>query len=131
MENPDDPLEGGLDIEAKPEGKKLKNAASLSGGEKALTGLAFIFAIQRTKPSALHVFDEIDAHLDPKNRKEVAKLVKRFSQEAQITIVTLHDSVMSAADKLFGVNMDENNISHIVSVNLEEVKGGEKAASHI
>lgn len=122
LEDPENPLEEGLDIEAKPEGKKLKNAASLSGGEKALTGLAFIFAIQRTKPSAIYIFDEIDAHLDPKNRKGIAELVKSFAEEAQITIVTLHESVMAAADKLFGVNMDDDNISHIVSVNLEEIK---------
>ncbi|KXA98755.1 hypothetical protein AKJ40_04470, partial [candidate division MSBL1 archaeon SCGC-AAA259M10] len=77
------------------------------------------------------VLDEIDAHLDPKNRNEVAKLIKSFSKEAQIAIVTLHDSVMSAADKLFGVNMDDDNISHIVSVNLEEVKGGNPNAGNI
>ncbi len=125
LENPEDPFEGGLEIEAKPEGKKLKNAASLSGGEKALTGLAFIFAIQRTRPSALYVFDEIDAHLDPENQKEVANMIKRFSKEAQITVVTLRDPMMAAADKLFGVNMDGNDISHIVSVDLEEYRGEE------
>lgn len=122
LEDPENPLDAGLDIEAKPQGKKLRSATSLSGGEKALTGLAFIFAIQKTKPSAIYIFDEIDAHLDPQNRKGVAELVKSFSEEAQITIVTLHESVMAAADKLFGVNMDDDDISHIVSVNLEEIK---------
>ncbi|MFW5912616.1 MAG: chromosome segregation SMC family protein [Candidatus Hadarchaeota archaeon] len=127
LENPERPLDGGLEIEAKPEGKKLENAASLSGGEKALTGLAFIFAIQRTKPTALYVLDEIDAHLDPENQKSVAKMVKKFSEESQIVVITFQDSMMSEADKLFGVNMDDQNISHIVSVDLNEyVEGGEK-----
>jgi len=124
LEDPESPLDAGLEMEAKPKGKKLKSVNSLSGGEKSLTGLAFIFAIQRANPSGLYVLDEIDAHLDPKNRKEVASLIKDFSDEAQITVVTLHESIMSAADKLFGINMDEENISHIVSVDLEQVKGG-------
>lgn len=121
LENPEEPLEGGLEIEAKPKGKKLENVASLSGGEKALTGLTFIFAIQKTTPSALYVLDELDAHLDPQNQKGVAKMVKRFAQDSQIIVVTLRDSMMSVADKLFGVSMDDEDISHIVSVDLKEI----------
>lgn len=121
LENPEEPFEGGLEIEARPAGKKLLNINSLSGGEKALTALSFIFAIQRTKPSALYVLDEIDAHLDPENEKRVAKMLKRSSEESQIVVITLRDAMMAVADRLFGVHMDKSNISHLVSVDLEEL----------
>lgn len=121
LENPEKPFEEGLAIEAKPSGKTLKRAISMSGGEKALIGVAFIFAIQRTRPSSFYVLDEIDAHLDLENQKRVAKVVKRSAERSQIIVITLKDAMMSVADTLIGVNMDESNESHLVSVDLKEL----------
>jgi chromosome segregation ATPase len=118
LENPEDPLEGGLEIEAKPAGKELLRTNSMSGGEKALTALAFIFALQRARPTAFYVLDEIDAHLDPENLQRVAKMLQRSSKQSQIVVITLRDAMMSVADRLLGVSMDETNESHIVSVEL-------------
>ena len=121
LENPERPLEGGLEIEAKPAGKELTRIDSMSGGEKALTALAFIFAIQRAKPAALYVLDEIDAHLDPENLGRVARMLQRSSKNSQVIVVTLRDSMMSVADRLFGVHMDKTGVSHFVSVELAGV----------
>jgi chromosome segregation ATPase len=117
LENPEHPLDGGLVIEAKPAGKEVFSRA-MSGGERALTALAFIFAIQRAKPTALYILDEIDAHLDPENRRRVAQLLHRSSKQSQIILVTLHDAMMAVADRLFGVSMDESGVSHLLSVEL-------------
>jgi chromosome segregation ATPase len=118
LENPERPLEGGLEIEAKPSGKELVRVEAMSGGERALTALAFIFSVQRAKPTALYVLDEIDAHLDDENLKRVAELLRRSSRETQIVVVTLRDAMMSVADRLFGVSMDGNGVSRVVSVEL-------------
>ena len=117
LENPEHPLDGGLVIEAKPAGKEVFSRA-MSGGERALTALAFIFAIQRAKPTALYILDEIDAHLDPDNRQRVAQLLHRSSKQSQIILVTLHDAMMAVADRLFGVSMDESGVSRMLSVEL-------------
>lgn len=118
LENPEEPLEGGLEIEAKPAGKELLRTNSMSGGEKALTALAFIFALQRARPTAFYVLDEIDAHLDPENLQRVAKMLQLSSKQSQIVVITLRDAMMSVADRLLGISMDETNESHIVSVEL-------------
>jgi chromosome segregation ATPase len=117
LENPEHPLDGGLVIEAKPAGKEVFSRA-MSGGERALTALAFIFAIQRAKPTALYVLDEIDAHLDPENRQRVAQMLHHSSKQSQIILVTLHDAMMAVADRLFGVSMDDSGISRMLSVEL-------------
>jgi chromosome segregation ATPase len=118
LENQERPLEGGLEIEAKPAGKELVRVGALSGGEKALTALAFIFAIQRVRPTTFYVLDEIDAHLDDENLRRVAELLHKSSRRSQILVVTLRDTMMSVADRLFGVSMDSSGISHLVSVEL-------------
>ncbi|MBC7218699.1 MAG: AAA family ATPase [Hadesarchaea archaeon] len=120
LENEESPFEGGLEIIARPEGSGAAYIGSLSGGQKALTALAFIFALQRYRPSTFYVLDEIDAHLDPKNRTKVAEMLRQFSRDSQIVVVTLHDSIMSVADRLFGVTK-ENGISRIYSVELSGV----------
>jgi chromosome segregation ATPase len=118
LENQERPLDAGLEIEAKPSGKELVRVGSMSGGEKALTALAFIFAIQRIRPTTFYVLDEIDAHLDDENLRRVAEMLHRSSQKSQILVVTLRDSMMSVADRLFGVSMDSTKVSHLVSVEL-------------
>lgn len=119
LENPDDPFSGGLEIEAKPAGKDVKRIEAMSGGEKALTALAFVFAIQRYKPAPFYLFDEIDAHLDDANVKRVADLIKEASQKSQFIVITLRDVMMANADKIIGVSMREG-ISRVVSLNLEK-----------
>lgn len=122
LENKEAPFEGGLDIRVKPQGKEISNVVSISGGEKALTALAFIFALQRYRPTTFYVLDEIDAHLDPQNRKRVAEMLRQFSRESQIVVITLHDAMMSSADRLFGITM-ENKISRVFSVELSGLGG--------
>ena len=118
LENPEHPLDGGLEIEAKPSGKELVRVGAMSGGEKALTALAFIFAIQRVRPTTFYVLDEIDAHLDDENLRRVAEILHKSSHRSQILVVTLRDTMMSVADRLFGVSMDSGGVSRLVSVEL-------------
>ncbi len=118
LENEENPFEGGLEIEAKPAGKEIARVGALSGGEKALTALAFIFALQRFRPTTLYVLDEIDAHLDDQNLRRVAELISRSSRESQVILVTLRDSMMSVADRLFGVTMGKSGVSRLFSVEL-------------
>lgn len=127
LENNDDPFQGGLDIQARPAGKEVNAIDSMSGGEKALTALAFIFAVQAYKPSPFYILDEIDAHLDDDNVKRVAELISETSKESQFVVVTLRDSMMAQADELIGVSMDESGVSKVVGVRLEAgrlVEGG-------
>ncbi|HDM22694.1 MAG TPA: chromosome segregation protein SMC [Methanomicrobia archaeon] len=119
IENEADPFSGGIDIEAKPRGKEIKKIASMSGGEKALTALAFVFAIQRYKTAPFYLFDEIDAHLDDENVRKVAEMIKRVSKESQFIVITLRDAMMASADRLFGVSM-KDGISRIVAVELQD-----------
>ena len=119
LENYEDPFEGGLEIEAKPAGKELSVIDSMSGGEKALTALAFIFAVQGYKPSPFYILDEIDAHLDDDNVKRVAELVAETSKGSQFIVVTLRDSMMAQADELIGVGMEDNGVTKVVGVRME------------
>ncbi|AFN04798.1 chromosome segregation protein SMC [Pyrococcus furiosus DSM 3638] len=119
LENPEDPFSGGLEIEAKPAGKDVKRIEAMSGGEKALTALAFVFAIQKFKPAPFYLFDEIDAHLDDANVKRVADLIKESSKESQFIVITLRDVMMANADKIIGVSM-RDGVSKVVSLSLEK-----------
>ena len=119
LENPEDPFAGGLEIEAKPAGKDVKRIEAMSGGEKALTALAFVFAIQRYKPAPFYLFDEIDAHLDDANVKRVADLIKEASKNSQFIVITLRDVMMANADKIIGVSM-RNGVSRVVALSLEK-----------
>lgn len=120
LEDAEDPFAGGLDIEASPQGKELKRVEAMSGGEKALTALAFVFAVQKYKPAPFYVFDEIDAHLDDENVARVAEMIGNASKDTQFIVITLRDAMMAAADILYGVSMKEG-ISKIVSVELEKI----------
>lgn len=112
------PLEGGLQIQAKPEGRNPQYIELMSGGEKTLTALSFIFAIQRYQPAPFYVLDEIDMFLDDENVKKASDLVKDSSKEAQFIVVSLRDSLMASADQLFGIS-NEDGVSKIVGVELE------------
>lgn len=118
LEVPEDPFAGGIEIMARF-GKEAqeRNIFGLSGGERTLVTLAFIFALQRVKPSALYVFDEVDASLDPVNVQRVAQLLKEYSRNSQLIVVTFREAMMAAANKLLGVTK-QNGISQVYSLDL-------------
>ncbi len=118
LENPEKPFEAGILVRIMDSKRKRVSAASLSGGEKVLVALAFIFAIQEHEPAAFYLLDEIDAALDKLNSEKVAKLLKEYSTKAQVIVVTHNDSVISEADSVYGVHMNKEGESVIVSMKL-------------
>lgn len=122
LENPEHPLMGGITVRSKPRGKDVVSLDAMSGGEKTLTGLALIFAIQMHSPASFYVFDEIDAALDDVNAHNVALLISEMSKSSQFIVVSLRKVTVQKADLLIGVS-NQDGISRIVSVDLEEVAG--------
>jgi chromosome segregation protein len=121
VENPEQPLLGGVAIRATTTGMEVSSIEALSGGEKSLTALALIFAIQKHQPAPFYVLDEIDAFLDEVNAVRVADLLKELSKSSQFIVVTLKQAVMSRADSLIGISKNtETGISNIVSANMED-----------
>lgn len=116
----EDILECGVRIIAQPPGKKLQNMMQLSGGEKALTAIALLFAIQNLKPSPFCLLDEIEAALDDSNVDRFAKYLHKLTKNTQFIIITHRRGTMTAADRLYGITMQEKGISALVSVNLIE-----------
>lgn len=112
-------LESGIEIIARPPGKKLQNLMLLSGGERALTATALLFAILKMKPAPFCVLDEIDAALDDANVDRYASFLKEFAQTTQFIIVTHRKGTMEAADCLYGVSMEDSGVSKLISVKLE------------
>ena len=115
-----DPLESGVEYLVRLPGKRIKNLALLSGGEKAMAALALIFAIYLTKPSPFCFLDEVDAPLDEANTLRFNELIRQISSHSQVILITHNQRVMEAADTLYGVTMEEKGISKLVSVNLVE-----------
>ncbi len=118
----DDPLNAGVEITACPPGKKLTKISLLSGGERALTAIAILFAIIGMRPMPFCVLDEIEAALDEANVARYAKYLKKFAQNTQFIVITHRKPTMENADILFGVTMEEKGVSKIVSVKLSEVE---------
>ena len=118
----EDPLDAGVEIVACPPGKKLTKISLLSGGERALTAIAILFAIIGMRPMPFCVLDEIEAALDEANVGRYAKYLKKFSTETQFIVITHRKPTMENADTLFGVTMEEKGVSKIVSVKLSEVE---------
>lgn len=117
---PDRPLDTGIDIIAQPPGKKLTNLQLLSGGERALTAIALLFAILNVKPVPFCVLDEVEAALDEANVARYAQYMREFSDSTQFIVVTHRKGTMEEADVLYGVTMEEGGVSKLVSVRLEE-----------
>ena len=117
----DDPLESGLEIVARPPGKKPQVLTLLSGGEKALTAMALIFAVFLTNPSPICVLDEVDAPLDDTNVERFCNLLDEMarSTDTRFLVITHHPMTMARVDRLFGVTMAERGVSQLVSVDLE------------
>lgn len=116
----EDILETGIKINAQPPGKKLQNMMQLSGGEKSLTAIALLFAIQSLKPSPFCLLDEIEAALDDSNVKRFAKYLNKLTKDTQFIVITHRKGTMEAADILYGITMQEKGISTLVSVNMIE-----------
>ncbi|MEW9667603.1 chromosome segregation protein SMC [Ammoniphilus sp. 3BR4] len=120
LSDPSQVLTTGIDIVAQPPGKKLQNLALLSGGEKALTAIALLFAILRVKPVPFCVLDEVEAALDDANVYRFAEYLRQFSGQTQFICVTHRKGTMEGADVLYGVTMQEFGVSKLVSVKLED-----------
>ncbi len=114
----EDILEAGIRIIAQPPGKKLQNMMQLSGGEKALTAIALLFAIQNLKPSPFCLLDEIEAALDESNVDRFAKYLHKLTKHTQFIVITHRRGTMERADRLYGITMQEKGVSALVSVNL-------------
>ena len=114
----EDILEAGIRIIAQPPGKKLQNMMQLSGGEKALTAIALLFAIQNLKPSPFCLLDEIEAALDENNVARYAKYLHKLTKHTQFIVITHRRGTMERADRLYGITMQEKGVSTLVSVNL-------------
>jgi chromosome segregation protein len=121
LENPDDPLAGGLLIKASPVGKNIQRLEQLSGGEKSLASLAFVFALQRHDPSPLYVFDEVDMSLDGVNAENVGRLLRRNAERAQFIVISLRKVTLKFAHRLFGVTMHGDGCSRVVGLKLDEI----------
>ena len=116
----EDILEAGIQIISQPPGKKLQNMMQMSGGEKALTAIALLFAIQNLKPSPFCLLDEIEAALDDSNVERYAKYLHKLTKHTQFIVITHRRGTMVAADRLYGITMQEKGVSTLVSVNLIE-----------
>ena len=116
----EDILEAGIRIIAQPPGKKLQNMMQLSGGEKALTAISLLFAIQNLKPSPFCLLDEIEAALDDNNVTRFARYLHKLTENTQFIVITHRRGTMSSADRLYGITMQEKGVSTLVSVDLLE-----------
>ena len=116
LENKEDPFAEGVWIKVRLTGQKFLDIRSLSGGEKTLTALAFIFAIQEHEPASFYILDEVDAALDKHNAEKLSKLIHSYSEQAQYILISHNDGVIGEAHNLYGISMDEDGISRVVSL---------------
>ena len=120
LENEEKPFEGGLDIEAQPRDKKKQRLAGMSGGEKALTALSFVFAIQKYMPAPFYAFDEVDASLDGINVEKLAHIVQSQSESTQFIVVSHRKPMIESANRTIGVTQKEKGISKVTGVKLRD-----------
>ena len=121
LEDENNILECGIDIKVQPTGKKLQNMMLLSGGERAFTAIALLFAILKINPAPFCILDEIEAALDDVNVYRYAEYLKKFSRETQFLVITHRKGTMEAADTVYGVTMEENGISKLLSMKLATI----------
>jgi len=128
LENPENLAETGIDIVAKPKGKRPTSITQLSGGEKTLTATALLFAIYLIKPAPFCILDEVDAPLDDANVGKFTKMIRQFSKESQFIIVTHNKTTMSTVDIIYGVTMQEAGVSKLVAVDFRNLQEQETTA---
>lgn len=116
LEKPESPFDGGLFVKVRISGSRFLDIRSLSGGEKTLTALSFIFAIQEHEPASFYILDEVDAALDKRNSERFAQLIKKYTGSAQYLVITHNDSIIAEADRLYGISMDEHGASQVTSL---------------
>ena len=120
LEDEENVLECGIDIKVQPTGKKLQNMMLLSGGEKAFTAIALLFAILKINPAPFCILDEIEAALDDVNVYRFAEYLKKFSKETQFLVITHRKGTMESADTVYGITMEENGISKLLSMRMKQ-----------
>ena len=122
LEDPEDVLGCGIEIKVQPPGKTLKTITLLSGGEKAFVAIALYFAILKVRPTPFVVMDEIEAALDESNVIRVSKYVRRLADNTQFLIITHRRGTMEEADVLYGVTMQEQGVSKVLKMDLDEAE---------
>ncbi len=119
LDDSNDPFTSGLNLVAHPKGKPVRRLASMSGGEKSLTALSFIFALQRYRPSPFYAFDEVDMFLDGANVERLAKMIKRQAQQAQFIVVSLRRPMIESAERTIGVTQARGAYTQVIGLNLQ------------
>ncbi|WOD39295.1 chromosome segregation protein SMC [Nodosilinea sp. E11] len=119
LEDPADPFNGGLNLVAHPKGKPVRRLASMSGGEKSLTALSFIFALQRYRPSPFYAFDEVDMFLDGANVERLSRMIKRQAESAQFIVVSLRRPMIESAQRTIGVTQARGAYTQVLGIDLE------------
>lgn len=119
LDDPNDPFNSGLNLIAHPKGKPVQRLASMSGGEKSLTALSFIFALQRYRPSSFYAFDEVDMFLDGANVERLAKMIKKQAQHAQFIVVSLRRPMIESAERTIGVTQARGAYTQVLGIKLQ------------
>ncbi len=120
LENPDDPFTGGLSFAVQPRDKKVHHLSALSGGEKSLTTLAFIFSIQKYIPAPFYAFDEVDMNLDGSNVMRIAEMIRELSATSQFINISLRKPMIDAADRILGVTIRPDKTSLVTGVSMDD-----------
>ena len=129
LSDPDQPLTSGVEIEAQPLGKKVGKLSLLSGGERSLAALAFMFGVFKARPSPFYILDEVEAALDDANLRRFLRLVEAFRGASQLILITHQQQTMEAADVLYGVTMEPGGSSQVIAKQLVVVPAGDRSAS--
>jgi chromosome segregation protein len=122
LDDPEDPFNGGLNLVAHPKGKPVQRLASMSGGEKSLTALSFIFALQRYRPSPFYAFDEVDMFLDGANVERLARMIKQQAQQAQFIVVSLRRPMIESSERTIGVTQARGAYTQVLGLKLQSPK---------
>ncbi len=130
LEDPEDPFAGGLNLVAHPKGKPVRRLASMSGGEKSLTALSFIFALQRYRPSPFYAFDEVDMFLDGANVERLARMIEKQAQHAQFIVVSLRRPMIESSERTIGVTQARGAYTQVLGLSLPPKSATASGAAH-